>query len=214
MKFYRGGTQGGLVIYLMAYQHLLKYGMLYDATEKPLGQEILTIQHKNHSLKDAVVGLDPYNSECNCLVINQKLKIILDEYKLPEHFRYSVTLDYKTQHHNYTILYFDRPKLLSKYRYEAIDYELSIFTNEKDEQLVANNWQELENYPDGFDVRELYLRKNHIDYDLLPDFVSSPYSTGDSMYIISERLKLRLEKEKIKGLNWNEHVNTPWLKIV
>ncbi len=215
MKFYRGGTMGGLVIYLMKYQNLFKYGIPYNATEKPLGEEILTIQHKNRSLKDAIVGEDPYNHECNCFVINQKLKNILDDYKLPEHFRYSVTLDYKRQHHNYTILYFDRPKLLVNYRDEAIDYEMSIFTDEKDVRLEANNWQELENYPKRFYVRELYLRKNQFDYDLLPDFISSPY--GDSfgnIYVISERLKLRLEKEKIKGLVWNELVNTPWLKIV
>lgn len=188
--------------------------MPYDDIEKPLGQEILTIQHKNHSLKDAIVGLDDYNPECTCFVINQNLKAILDEYKLPEHFRYSVTLDYKKQYHHYTILYFDVPKLRTQCRDKAINYELSIFTNEKNEQLVANNWQELEAYPDGFYVRKLCLRKNDIDYDLQPDFIITPYIDSCNGYVITERLKLRLEKEKIKGLVWNELVITPWMNII
>jgi hypothetical protein len=214
MNFYIGGTQGGLVIYLMEYQHLLKYGMPYDDDEKPLGQEILTVKHANYKLTDAVVGVDYYNPEWNGFVINQRLKSIIDEYKLPEHLRYSVKLEYKKQHYNYSILYFDRPKLLNKYRTEAINYEMSIFTNEKNERLEANNWQELESYPDGFYIRELYLYKNNIDYDIFPNHLSSPYSTGDNLYLISERLKLRLEKEKITGLEWSEPLNAPWLKIV
>jgi hypothetical protein len=136
MIFYQFSTIGGLMIDIRPYQDILTANVINDGIEKPLCEKVLLADaNKNYKMRDAILGFDFHNPNWDGFVVNQKLKAILDEYKIIEHTRFSLIVEYKHQQYPYTILHFDRPKLLHQYRHEAIDYTASSFVNEKRSEL-------------------------------------------------------------------------------
>jgi hypothetical protein len=204
---------GGLSVNLEPYCEKLTQNIATDKVETPLCQEVLlATANKNYKIRDNIAAFT-HTYDWDGFVLNQKLKGILDEYKINQHTRYSALIAYKNQQYDYTLLNFDKNRLIDNYRAEGIDYVASTFVTQNKERVIVNSWQEIIDHPEGLYIIELCVKKEFLNFDFQHDYLSRHHS--DSVYyLISERLKLRLEEEKITGLSFSEPLNTSFIKIV
>lgn len=139
------------------------------------------------------------------LVVNEKLKYILEQFKLPPHRFYPIDV-YNTDKKYYWFHYitdFEAYFIASDSEIEVFDnFDFSII-----EVLKFTSYDELKEYAKEmvFNIdksirfKSIYMTSDFPRYDVL-DIQGPQYLT-----LFSEELKQRLEKEKITGLEYSEY---------
>lgn len=135
-------------------------------------------------------------------VVSEKLKNILEQFKLVQHKFYPIPLVHKQRKlEDYYWLHMYQPKQ------EYVDFDNSTFQVRKFSQVIKDElkfksideyWEERKNYKPGqlFRIKQLKIKEN--DYDFLY------IGVGGIMKLISEELRDKLIEMKITGFKTSE----------
>jgi hypothetical protein len=136
-------------------------------------------------------------------IFNPLVKKILEEYNLPEHEYFKLTINFRGDD-----LEFWWFRVLVTTDFGDLDLDKSVFIKDgviiknipTAELMKANNPIDASIIYAGCEMSVLGCKKEILQYDI---FTVSNRAFG-KCYIISERLKLALEKNKIKGIEFEE----------
>lgn len=150
--------------------------------------------HKKAKLTDVV---SPSNISAIGLLINDKVKNILDDFNLMTHKYYPAIVKELEFQYNYYWLHFVKSDLLGV-NFEESKFEITNLANKPLANIKINSWEHFVERDKNIGLKHIRAKKLIIEPEARKDLIYFPYIY--SFMFVSEDLALELAAQKITGL--------------
>lgn len=135
------------------------------------------------------------------LLLNQKVKDILEDFNLMSHKYYPATVREKSNDYQYYWLHIVKPDLLG-INFKESEFEITNLINMPEANIKINSWDHFMKRKMSLPMKHINAKKLVIEFELQKDLIFFPYIY--SYMFISEDLALELASQKVTGLEITE----------